>query len=201
MAATAPSMQGRVKGKRAPTRGRRRSIASWQSRPRAELVRFAIAADGAVRPDVAGRLGGRGLWLECRRAAIEAARAKGLFARVGRRAAVVPADLADRVEAEIERLVFATVGLAARAGRAWAAAEAKPDATGVVVSAPGAERPAGWKAAAVEVGSGRGLARAAGRNEVGAIWIEDGAFARRLLCLADRLKDWRGASAPPEKGV
>lgn len=185
-----------ARSSRRSTRGRRRSIATWQSRPKAELVRFVIGAEGQVQPDVEGRIKGRGLWLECRRSAVEMARTKNLFARLGRRPAVVPADLAERVERAIEGQISEALGLAARAGRVKT--RAATDGTGVLVSAPGVDCPAGWSGAAV---SAPKIASVGGPAEVGPLWIEDGAFARRLLCLAGRLKDWRGDAVASAKGL
>ncbi|HLF58858.1 MAG TPA: DUF448 domain-containing protein, partial [Alphaproteobacteria bacterium] len=41
----------------------RRCLATGTLRPKAELVRFVLAPDGTVVPDINERLPGRGLWL------------------------------------------------------------------------------------------------------------------------------------------
>ncbi|HCK84142.1 MAG TPA: DNA-binding protein, partial [Hyphomonadaceae bacterium] len=41
----------------------RRCIVSQESLPEAQLIRFALAPDGAVTPDVAAKLPGRGAWV------------------------------------------------------------------------------------------------------------------------------------------
>ena len=53
----------------------RRDIVSGEVLPENRLLRFVAGPDGAVVPDVAAKLPGRGLWVEPTRAAI--ARAEG----------------------------------------------------------------------------------------------------------------------------
>jgi predicted RNA-binding protein YlxR (DUF448 family)/ribosomal protein L30E len=89
-----------------------------ERRERSGLLRFVVAPDGAVVPDVAARLPGRGLWLTPRRDIVERAVAKRLFARAARRSVVVAPGLADRVEALLAERCRDTIGLARRAGRA-----------------------------------------------------------------------------------
>ncbi len=88
------------------------------------MIRFVLAPDRAIVPDLAARLPGRGLWLSPRRDVIEPARAQNSLARAFARAAkgpvVVPPDLAAMVEAGLIRRVIEHVGLARRAGQAVA---------------------------------------------------------------------------------
>ncbi len=109
---------------------RRRCLASGRVRPRGELVRFAVEDDGRIEPDVAGRRGGRGLWLSPGRDMIETAAARNLFARAARRKVVLASaplagaaavdDLASRTEAALLRRCLDLVGLARRRGQAVA---------------------------------------------------------------------------------
>jgi uncharacterized protein len=80
------------------------------------LLRFVIAPDGEIVPDVAARLPGRGLWLTPRRDIVERAIAKRLFARVSRQPLAVPSGLADRIEALLAQRCRDGLGLARRAG-------------------------------------------------------------------------------------
>jgi hypothetical protein len=84
--------------------------------PEERLVRFAVAPDGALTPDLAAKLPGRGVWVEAKRAAVETALKKGLFARSAGRPVTAPPDLADRVEALLEARCLSQIGLARRAG-------------------------------------------------------------------------------------
>jgi predicted RNA-binding protein YlxR (DUF448 family) len=87
-------------------------------RPKAELLRFVVAPDGRLTPDMAGRLPGRGLWLTARRDIVTAAVTKRLFARAARQPVIVDDDLADRVEALLAQRCRDHIGLARRAGQA-----------------------------------------------------------------------------------
>ncbi len=106
---------------------RRRCLVTRQVLPKTALIRFAVAPDGAVLPDLDGKLPGRGLWLAAERAVVERALAKRVLARAA--AAVhqgpvqVPADLAERVRAGLERRCLGLLGLARRAGQAVAGFE------------------------------------------------------------------------------
>ena len=61
----------------------RRCLVTGEVRPKAALVRFVVSPDGAIVPDIAERLPGRGLWLTARRDIVAAAVAKRLFATRG----------------------------------------------------------------------------------------------------------------------
>jgi len=101
----------------------RRCVVSGQVRPRGEMLRFVVGPDGAIHPDPAAQLPGRGIWLSPRRDVVNTAVTKRLFARAARRAVVVPDDLADRVEALLARRCLDALGLARRAGQAVAGFE------------------------------------------------------------------------------
>ncbi len=80
------------------------------------LIRCGVGPDGAIVPDIDGKLPGRGLWLTASRAVVQLALKKGAFPRAARRAVTVPADLADRIEALLARRCINLLGLARRAG-------------------------------------------------------------------------------------
>jgi uncharacterized protein len=96
----------------------RRCLASGEVRPKRELLRFVVAPDGSVVPDVAGRLPGRGLWLSPRRDMVELACARNLFARAAKASVRVPSDLAEQVERLVRRHCLDLLGLARRGGQA-----------------------------------------------------------------------------------
>jgi predicted RNA-binding protein YlxR (DUF448 family) len=98
----------------------RRCIVTGEVRDRGSLLRFVVGPDGAIVPDVAARLPGRGLWLTARRDIVDRAVAKRLFARAARRPVVAPAGLADRIESLLARRCCDALGLARRAGLAVA---------------------------------------------------------------------------------
>ena len=95
----------------------RRCFATGAVRHKSELVRFVIAPDGTVVPDIEERLPGRGLWLTASRDIITASSGKGLFAKAARSPARAPANLADQVEALLARRCLDLLGFARRAGQ------------------------------------------------------------------------------------
>ena len=96
--------------------GFRRCIASGASRPRDGLLRFVVGPDGALVPDLAESLPGRGLWVSAERAALVKACERGLFARAARRPIVVAPDLIDEIERQLSARTLDVLGLARRAG-------------------------------------------------------------------------------------
>jgi hypothetical protein len=98
----------------------RTCIATGEQTTPERLIRFVVAPDGAVVPDLARRLPGRGLWVRAERSAIERAIARKLFARAARSPVKVPADLGERVERLLLERALADLGRARRAGRAVA---------------------------------------------------------------------------------
>lgn len=89
--------------------------------------------DGAVVPDLAEKLPGRGAWITARRDCIEKAAAKGLFAKAFKTnvAAPAPADAArfsDAVGAAVKVRALDALGLARRTGTAVAGFEKVRDA-------------------------------------------------------------------------
>ena len=84
------------------------------------MLRFVVAPDRTVVPDILARLPGRGIWLSARRDVLDIARTRGAFARAARGPALVPPDLVEMVEAALERRVMELLGLARRAGQAVA---------------------------------------------------------------------------------
>src|SRR5690349_12867411 len=66
------------------TERERRDIVSGEVLPEHRLIRFAVAPDETVVPDVAATLPGRGIWVEASAAAIDIAVEKKLFARAAK---------------------------------------------------------------------------------------------------------------------
>jgi predicted RNA-binding protein YlxR (DUF448 family) len=84
------------------------------------MIRFVIAPDATVVPDLAERLPGRGIWLSARGDVLETARVRGAFAKSARRPVKVPADLVADVATALAGRIRETLGLARRAGLAVA---------------------------------------------------------------------------------
>lgn len=99
----------------------RRCILSGESSARDGLLRLAIAPDGLVLPDVAGKAPGRGAWIRPDRAKLEAALGDGQLRKALMRAfkgaaLTIPDDLANRVEAALSRQLCDRLGLELRSG-------------------------------------------------------------------------------------
>lgn len=133
----------------------RRCLVSGESGDSAALVRFVIAPDGAVTPDIAERLPGRGYWVRATRQAVDEAVRKHLFVKAAARAGktgadspriVVPDGLAAQVGNLLARSCLNYLGLARRAGLVVAgfkkvstALAQDPDAVLVTASDGGAD--------------------------------------------------------------
>ncbi len=212
MLATAETTVAMATGRRAAGTGERlrRCIATGASLPRQALLRFVLAPDGTVTPDVAARLPGRGVWLTPSRAAIDEALKNRLFARAFRGQVRIPDGLAALVEGLLVRRLVDTLGLARRAGQAVAGAarvEEWFDAGrgGVLVLARDAGEDARrrWRAQAprIEVLSGEEIGRAFARGRTAQAVVADGPLGRLLIEDAGRLAGLRpdapqGDSAP-----
>ena len=94
----------------------RRDIVSGEVLPENRLIRFAVAPDGAVVPDVAAKLPGRGLWVAASKAAIAAAVEKKLFAKAAKANVSAGSDLPARTEAALVARMIGDLGLARRSG-------------------------------------------------------------------------------------
>lgn len=101
----------------------RRCIATGAVQPKEGMVRFVVAPDAEIVPDLEETLPGRGLWLSAERAAFDRAVGKNLFSKAARRSVRVPPDLPDRVGRLLERRCLDRLGLARRAGQALAGYE------------------------------------------------------------------------------
>ena len=98
----------------------RHCIVTGEVLPKSQMVRFVIAPDGVVTPDVKGNLPGRGLWLTARRDMVDKACARKLFSKAGRRRVTLGDDLSDRVEARLAHRCLDLLGISRRAGLAVA---------------------------------------------------------------------------------
>jgi len=94
----------------------RTCIITRSARPAAELLRFVASPDGAVVPDLQGRLPGRGAWVICSKAAVADAVRRKAFARALERQVAAPADLAERVERLLVKRALDALSLANKAG-------------------------------------------------------------------------------------
>jgi predicted RNA-binding protein YlxR (DUF448 family) len=144
----------------------RTCIVTRQSASPDALIRFVVAPDGSVVPDLRRRLPGRGVWVTADAAHVRAAEAKKLFARGFDGPVRVEPGLADRVGVLLAAAAVSALSFARKAGTVIAgfakveaalktdpivalihAAEARPD--GVAKLAAAARRRFGQQPPAV----------------------------------------------------
>jgi predicted RNA-binding protein YlxR (DUF448 family) len=80
------------------------------------LIRFVRAPDGQATPDLARRLPGRGVWVECSRSRVETAIRTGVFAKSLKQQVSASPDLAERVDKLLLRRAIDALSLANKAG-------------------------------------------------------------------------------------
>jgi predicted RNA-binding protein YlxR (DUF448 family) len=189
----------------------RRCIATGERQPKARLLRFVVAPDGTLTPDLAARLPGRGIWLTATREALALAIKKKAFSRAARGQVGIPPDLADRIETLLARRCLDAIGLARRADRAVAGYEKVREAlraahgggSGAILlaAADGAEDGIRKLAAlapdlpTLRAFDAATLGKAFGRDHIVHALIAPGPLARRLAEDAGRLAGFRVADA------
>ena len=200
-----------TRGGRARTREdpERRCIATGTRGPTAPMVRFVLAPDGVVVPDLAERLPGRGAWVTAAQAALERACAKGLFARAFRAPARVPPELVAAVEAGLARRLIDAIALARKAGLATTGFDAvksrlKAGAVAALIEAADGSvpqraklRPLAGGAPLVDRLTAAELGLAFGREFVIHAVLDRGGAAERVEREHARLSGFRAAAAAP----
>ncbi len=202
---TRQALGGSGAGRGAPER---RCIATGESHAKERLIRFVVGPDGALVPDLAGKLPGRGLWIIPQRDILERACKRNLFAKAARAPVVVPGDLVALVEAAVTRRCLDILGLAKRAGELVAGfekvkAKLAGGKTGVLLQAADAAadgrdklralaRAGTQDVALVDCFTADQLGQALGQG----IWVHvamaPGRLAQRLISEAARLTALRG---------
>lgn len=94
----------------------RMCIVTRAVRPVAELIRFVLAPDGAVTPDLKLKLPGRGVWVTASRACVADAVKRGAFRRALKSEVRVRPDLADFVDQLLARAALDALAMAHKSG-------------------------------------------------------------------------------------
>lgn len=172
------------------------------------LVRFAVDPDGQVVPDIAAILPGRGMWVRADRKSVTLAAAKNLFAKSAKAQVKATADLADRVERLLVARMQSDLGMARRAGQAFAgfdnvvrALDGKVPPSVLVEASDGSfdgrrklfgsAHARGLKTVTVECLTSAELGLALGRENVIHAALQPGRLAERLVFDAGRLGGFR----------
>ena len=85
-------------------------------RPVDELVRFVMAPDGALVPDLKRRLPGRGVWVTAERSVVDEAVRRGAFKRSLRADVIVSRDTPAMLEGLLERAALDALAMVRKAG-------------------------------------------------------------------------------------
>ena len=177
----------------------RRCIVGGGTFPKESMIRFVVAPDGTLAPDVAGRLPGRGFWLRADRDVINKALVGKSFAKAARSAVEVPDDLVRRLEDLLARRCLDLIGLARRAGRLAAGFEKvqaalREEPKGVLIVASDAAAGGRAKVQALAPGlvtidpfTAAELGGAVGRDAIVHMAVEPGRLADALIAEAGRL--------------
>ncbi len=96
----------------------RRCIATGCNQPCAGLIRFVLAPDGSVTPDISQRLPGRGLWVAATSDALHRAVNKNAFSRAAKSPATIPDGLLGLVDDLIVKRIIELLSLARKGGYA-----------------------------------------------------------------------------------
>lgn len=176
---------------------------SRECQPRERMLRFVVGPDREIVPDIAGRLPGRGLWLQSCRDIVDRAAATNAFARASRRDVTVPDALADQVERLLAARCIDLIGFARRAGSALTGFEAvrralqRGGAALLLVAADGSVRQRSRlplvRDRVVDVLLSSELGGAFGRDAVTYAVLGQGRLAGRVWTDAGRLAGFRTA--------
>ena len=94
----------------------RTCIVSRTAKPAGALIRFVVAPDGELVPDLRERLPGRGAWVSASTAMVAEAERKRLFEKHFEGAVTVPSGLAARVDALLMAAATGALAMARKAG-------------------------------------------------------------------------------------
>ncbi|MBO5997519.1 MAG: DUF448 domain-containing protein [Alphaproteobacteria bacterium] len=96
--------------------GERRCLVSGEPRPREALIRFALGPDNVVYPDLAEKLGGRGVWISADKKVLQTAVSKRLFNKGFGQGVNIPQDLVQITESNLTKRVLDLLSLANKSG-------------------------------------------------------------------------------------
>jgi predicted RNA-binding protein YlxR (DUF448 family) len=189
----------------------RRCVVSRVERSPDDLIRFVVDPAGALVPDIARKLPGRGVWVTADKASVAAAVKAKAFAKGLKRQVAVAPDLPDRVESLFMKRALEALSLANKAGlvttgfdkvetlldagRAAAllhGSDAAVDGTRRLDRKFGAvQRDKGQMAPVVDWLSIDQLSLAIGRSNVVHAGLKQGGATNRFLREAERLRRYR----------
>ena len=178
------------------------------------MLRFALAADDSVVPDIRCKLPGRGVWTRLSAEAVRRAAEKRAFSRAFRAQADAPATLAADVDGLLERDALQSLSMANKAGLVVAGAFKVDSAIGngdvaaLIQASDGASDGAQKRAQAlrarfgstgtialINLFSSSQLGLALGKANVIHAALKSGAATSAFLSRAERLRRYRASEA------
>ncbi len=94
----------------------RRCLVTRETLPMEKMIRFCVAPDGMLTPDLGHKLPGRGLWVTADRDVIATACEKNLFTKAARRKVNYPEDLNGLISTLFLARLQSLLGVAKKAG-------------------------------------------------------------------------------------
>jgi predicted RNA-binding protein YlxR (DUF448 family) len=179
------------------------------------MLRFALAADGSVVPDIRRKLPGRGVWTALDAEAVRRAAAKGAFARAFRAKVEASTGLVGFVDGLLERDALQSLSIANKAGLVVSGAFkvdstiSSGDVSALIEANDGAADgvgkraqvlraklgPASGKIACINLFTSRQLDLALGKANVVHAALKSGAASAAFLARAERLRRYRASEA------
>ena len=181
----------------------RRCFVTFKRRPTKELIRFVLAPDNRVVPDLTECLPGRGVWLSSSREIVDTACKKNLFSKAAGGQVIVRETLADRIEEQLLKRCLSFLGMARRASEAVAGfnkvisfLKVKP--TSIILCAcdggnDGRNKvvAAAKNAPVIKIFSSAELGSIFGRQRTVYVAVEEKALARHIMRESERLAGFR----------
>jgi predicted RNA-binding protein YlxR (DUF448 family)/ribosomal protein L30E len=193
-------------------------LATGEAKPVEEMIRYVVAPDGAIVPDLAKKLPGRGAWVLATEAALKAAIEKKAFARAFRGKGKADANLPALVEKLLSRTALDSLSIANKAGRVVSgfekvkerltgdrviallhASDARPDGRAKLNAAAKLADPDAPKE--IRLFSGEQLDLALGRSNVVHAALLDHAACRAFLANCVRYERWREPGPRADKNT
>jgi uncharacterized protein len=191
----------------------RRCAVTRAPRPKDELIRFVLAPDGVVVPDIKEKLPGHGVWLTAAHDTVAEALKRNVFARAFKEDAKAPQTLELQIDRLLADAAVSALALANKAGEAIFGnakveeAIAKGRVLALIHAREAAEdgcrkldgkaqgKKGGMTSPVVRVFSADELGLASGRTNVIHAALIQGGAALKVLAAASRLERYRKGSA------
>jgi len=193
-------------------------LVSGESRPIDEMIRYVVAPDGSIVPDIARKLPGRGAWVSGTASALKTAIERKLFGRAFRGKGVASTNLPALVERLLRDAALEAISMANKAGQVVTGFERvkatlREGRIEVLVHAKEASEDgcrkldaiamaaeSGEKTAIIRLFAGEQLDLALGRQNVVHAALFDHPASRVFLAHSWRYERWR-EEKPAGKGV